>query len=455
MKKIISVILSMAIFANCFAQTPQAKLINYATQTFIIGNGSTLIKNLFVDQDISPRVLKPGPGGATENIEVMFLGHWLDITDEVTISGTGVNLRDNDGNIVKGNGRRTSNESKFPNYDGTYCIVQFTVDANASVGTHTVRLKRRGGLLGNERHFTEFYLEVTDMVRLHTLKFQKEGTNAATTFANSGDRGTVIVTGYNLNRINGIADSKFFDNPVITSKTAAELRFTTTLGSEGDAGYQDFMSNVRGETIGDLKNSQYPFKANPYLSMAATTETMPRLDIRRRPVATVAAPTSCTPLRSQLTLIVSDGSLQQPNLQVSFNNGAFTTIANGIVPATLCPADLAAGAERTITVPNLRVLVTNTGNAASNNTNLFICTVTNSNINAIPPVNIPPIGTGSQPFEVPVTRNINTIRIRKNVNGTCTRIVNAANPFWTDAGVMASIYTQRINGLMADNAQVQ
>ena len=198
------------IFISTFlaAQTPQTPIINWAIQEFPSPSTATTNNNyqLKVSQNISPRVIRPVKAGATEKVKIMFLGNWLDLTDEVVITGPGVTSPRGvtAGSITKANGLYLLNGAAKPiiqNYIGVYAIVEFYVTNDAAEGTHTVRLRRPR--LGPGKDETVFYIEVYKLPRIHRIKIEV-GSVAESSQANIGRVAYFTIDGENLRQMQTI-----------------------------------------------------------------------------------------------------------------------------------------------------------------------------------------------------------------------------------------------------------
>lgn len=350
------------------AQTPGSRpFINVATQTFLKENQEYGTYKVFSDQNLSPRILKPT--GNPEKIRVMYIGHWLDITDEVRVSGGGgVSFS---GIIARGHNdqwRPSININNgtfapvFSNYNGVYCIVEFTISSSAAVGTHTVKLLRPR--LGQGKDEAEFYLEVRDFVRIYEIDFK--GSDDAN-FQNNGrqnERGRVRIQGQNLDQITNVGNGGGFfsdvSNVAISDKTIA---FDATLARTGTVDVSRLMSSVspRG-----LITSEYPISVPPGLDLDI-------LAPRQAPITPAALP-DLLPLNSTTQFIFggangtfSDGTLTYEALPESFclslptNYATVGTLANGFSPATTDRRIL----RLNFPLPDIGFTIKNQGNAPS------------------------------------------------------------------------------------------
>jgi len=432
------------------SQVPATPVIHYAHQEFKEGTTVHSLRKLAIAQGISPRVCKPGAGQAAEKIAVLFKGDWLDITNEVFVSHPGVNFS----RIAeKGNKDWGAQFSfMFPPYTGPAVLVEFQVLNNAMVGTHGVHL-RRPNLTGGKDE-TVFYLEVVDMVRIHSIKFKKTGTVDFRSTGRSGETGTVLITGQNLDRISGFTGTGPLRNVAINAKTATSITLTATLGAKGKLGYTELM-NVA--TPAGLKNLEYPVAETSIYTNLAPGE----LEITQ--AASVTA-TTCTDLQSVNTTVTggsASSSPGEPNLQISFENvlKSSGSILLDVEKASygLCPAGTVRGTTKITAIPDLTVRITNTGAVASRATALYICTIENSNFIQPESVTIPALGPGSFTTVV-ISRVENRVRSVINASGLCERSASGAEGVnrWTDLGLKVSLYNRISNGnLQARNSTIR
>jgi hypothetical protein len=237
------------------AQTPQTPIINYATQYFpsIANNGNTNQYRLVISQNISPRVFKALHPSSSEIVKIMFIGNWLDITDEVVVTGPGVNSpRGVTAGIPRGGNKRvisTGLNAIYPDYTGAYTIVEFNVASDATVGTHTVRLRRPRFGVGKDE--TVFYIEVYDAIRIHSIRFSNGGATAQ-----YNTSGFISIKGDNLDRITSIGNcGGLLSNISNFQKTNKLITFNATLVRRDILNYEILMNSV---TPSNLKNVEYP-----------------------------------------------------------------------------------------------------------------------------------------------------------------------------------------------------
>ena len=256
----------------CYAQTPEGRPIVYtAEQNFLKGSNSIGTFDVFADQNLSPRILKPT--GNTEKIRVMYVGHWLDITDEVTVSGGGgVSF---DRIVAKGNNDQWKSYMTsgglvaFHGFNwGVYCIVDFTINNSAAVGTHTVKLRRPRIGLGKDE--AEFYLEVRDYVRVYEIDFRPSNQADFIHNPTENQRGRVRIQGQNLDQITNVGNADgFFSNVSNVSIGDKSIGFDATLARSGTLYLRHFMGSVTPRGL--LVDREYPISFPTNLS----------LDIRR------------------------------------------------------------------------------------------------------------------------------------------------------------------------------
>jgi len=259
-KKIIAILLiaNIALHNNILAQTPATPMINWATQFFLdrVDHSYYPVYNLVISQFISPRVFKPSHPASAEIIRIMFMGNWLDITDEVKVTapnssvGMGVNFSRI---IEKKNSYTVFPPGTLPlhgGYSGPYIIVEFFIASDAVAGTHTVRLRRPR--LGAGKDEAVFYIEVYDAVRIHKIRFSRNLFQSGALNAT----GLITITGNNLNRISSIGNC----NGMLASisnftKTDNVITFNARLAKKGNLDYNALMSSVLPAR---LKNNEYP-----------------------------------------------------------------------------------------------------------------------------------------------------------------------------------------------------
>lgn len=262
MKIIRMLLLSLSVFITFTGTTqpPQTPMINYAYQGFYRNPEATntINHNLIVSQFISPRVMKPQHPNKAEPITIMFIGNWLDITDEIIVtgpntpSGRGVNFSEIK-EIRYGYGYSASKEgmnSLHIEYTGPYIIAKFFVASDAAIGTHVIKLRRPR--LGPGKDEAVFYIEVYDAVRIHQIRFSRSLLDSGRLNA----AGLVTITGQNLDRITSIGNCNgMLENISNFTKSANTITVTATLAKKGIIDYETLMNSVlpRG-----LKNAEYP-----------------------------------------------------------------------------------------------------------------------------------------------------------------------------------------------------
>lgn len=254
-KNLVLFFLCCLCFTSNNAQTPQSPIINWAMQYFSPSTGSDVRHNLVISQGISPRVFKPYHPSGSEKVTIMFIGHWLDITDEVVVTAPGVSgPRGIVASSISGGNRffdsRFVPNSVFRSYNGAYTMVDFVVSSDAAIGTHTVRLKRPR--LGPGKDEAVFYIEVYDAVRIRSIRYS----NNLSTRVSMGNRGKVIIDGDNLDRIDSIGSvNGMLTNIINFTKTPTRITFTATFSKKGYLGYAALMNSVYPAR---LKNIEYP-----------------------------------------------------------------------------------------------------------------------------------------------------------------------------------------------------
>jgi hypothetical protein len=238
------------------AQTPQTPMINWAVQDFpdVVNNGKPNTYRLSVSQGISPRVIRPVRAGTTEKVRIMFLGNWLDFTDEVVITGPGVSSprgvsagRPNGGNGPK----ITSADYKpiFQNYLGVYTAVEFYVSSDAAVGTHTVRLRRPR--LGGGKDEAVFYIEVYNLPRIKTIRMDPDRSQA-----NVGNAGFIFITGENLSGITSIGNCNGLLRDIANfTNNGTRISFSAKLAK---AGILDPYTILNSVTPANYRYAEYP-----------------------------------------------------------------------------------------------------------------------------------------------------------------------------------------------------
>ncbi len=253
-----SCILTLLICLICStvkSQVPESPIINYAYQHFK-QNGTYVSRNILViSQNISPRVMKPGHPNATEEVSIMYVGNWLDITSEVKV--TGPNAAIPKGVTALSNFKKGNNGVGGPvtgevisDYKGPYVTVSFLVASDAAVGTHTVSLRRPRLGLGYDE--TIFYIEVYDVVRVHSIRFS----NSLSRTGKKTQRGKITISGQNLNRITAIGNcGGKLSNITNLQKSDNQITFTATLAQTGRIDYADLMNSA---TPQGLINVEYP-----------------------------------------------------------------------------------------------------------------------------------------------------------------------------------------------------
>lgn len=243
------------IYTTGKSQVPESPIINYAYQLFK-QNGTLISRNvLVISQNISPRVMKPGHPNATEEVHIMYIGNWLDITNEVKVFGPnstipkGVTALSNFSKGNNGVGSPITGEV-INNYKGPYVTVKFLIASDAAVGTHTVKLRRPRIGLGYDE--TIFYIEVYDVVRIHSIRFANELLRTG----KKNQRGKITISGQNLNSITSIGNCNGkLSNIADFQKSANQITFTATLAQIGRIDYADLMNSV---TPHGLINAEYP-----------------------------------------------------------------------------------------------------------------------------------------------------------------------------------------------------
>jgi hypothetical protein len=254
------------------SQVPQSPIINFAMQVFKQNGEFIYSKQLIVSQNISPRVMKPGHPNATEKVRIMFIGNWLDITNEVKVFGPGSSSskgvtalsdfrkgNNGIGNAVKG--------EVINNYKGPYLEVNFLIASDAAVGTHRVSLRRPRLGLGYDE--TIFYIEVYDVVRIHSIKFS----NDLLSTGKKNQRGKITIFGQNLNRITSLGNcGGKLSNITDFQKSDNKITCIATLANTGKIDYAEIMNSV---TPGGLIHSEYP----SVYAVQFTRETQPHLTI--------------------------------------------------------------------------------------------------------------------------------------------------------------------------------
>ena len=240
------------------AQTPQTPVINWATQK--IGNNEL---RLAVSQSISPRVFRAAHPNNTEKVQIMFLGNWLDITDEVVVTGPGVSSpRGVTAGSVSGGNKRYDSPwpgAVYKGYTGAYTIVDFWIASDAAVGTHTVKLRRPRLGLGKDE--TVFYIEVYDAVRIRSIRYKttfNSPSEAARSQVRLNATGTLIISGDNLNKIDSIGTANgMLSNVRILSKTSSQITASATFSK---IGYLDYATLMNAVFPANLKNAEYPLQ---------------------------------------------------------------------------------------------------------------------------------------------------------------------------------------------------
>lgn len=206
-KKILYLLFALLCNKIGVSQTPDGPLINSASQVFLENGNFHSERFLAVSQYISPRVIRPGAGNLAEKVIVMYIGHWLDITDEVVVTAPNSNVTSGvtfSRILEKKNGPcntiYTNHASVLPNYNGAHVVVEFMVTKDAAIGTHTVKLRRPRAGFGKDESIP-FYLEVMNEERIHTIKFRKDGDDIFKSSARKNETGVVSISGQNLGSI--------------------------------------------------------------------------------------------------------------------------------------------------------------------------------------------------------------------------------------------------------------
>lgn len=447
--KLCWLLIAVQFTSTVFAQTPAGRKIHLAYQSFSgCFNEERLLTS---DQDISPRVLRASNN--PEKIVIMFLGPWIDITDEVSVSGTGVSFN----RFVRkaNNSEGPKDFSQFfaitpPLYNGAYCTVEFLITDNASFGTHTVKLKRPR--FGPGKDETEFYIEVIDAVRIDCIKFVDNGESIARNIATEGESGTVQIAGKNLRKITGINSSNsWFSNISNVSILPNLITFRATIRRNGEFGYTELMSIINNSP--GASHPQYP-KGTKSQRLETFTYRSSLFITRQRTLAD-----ACPFFTSDLQLVA--GSLgAQPNLQLAFEGGIFKS-GDNLLPAdisafSLCPAGSANGSTANVTIPDLVLRITNQGGAASAPATITVCGLKNSNIGTVSNIQIPALGAGATMTFI-IARQENRVAVTKESNTNCRRATPGAGVpvAWNDLGIVASVYTRVTNGRRADNIEIR
>ncbi|MGB3006029.1 MAG: hypothetical protein WBC06_05955 [Chitinophagaceae bacterium] len=461
-KKILYLLFALLCNKIGVSQTPDGPLINSASQVFLENGNFHSERFLAVSQYISPRVIRPGAGNLAEKVIVMYIGHWLDITDEVVVTAPNSNVTSGvtfSRILEKKNGPcntiYTNHASVLPNYNGAHVVVEFMVTKDAAIGTHTVKLRRPRAGFGKDESIP-FYLEVMNEERIHTIKFRKDGDDIFKSSARKNETGVVSISGQNLGsirldrNINRLNENGFFSNISDPYVSDNYITFRATLIKTGNIGYDQIMP-------ANLKNAEYPkggYLRNNIIVYPGI------LDVNPERVQTVS--TTCEPLPPGVRTPISGNPPPQPRLTISFLN-AFKSYgdvlkASEVAAFSLCPANNILNETKITTISNqLIVRVQNAGAGASSATTLYICTLGNSNFNPVTNVNVPALGPGGI-FEFPIPRRENrVISIIASIGSPCVRGRSGLQGInrWSDLGVQASLYYRTIAGSFEVNSTVR
>jgi hypothetical protein len=141
LQRVLLMVFLLPIFWQANAQTID---VSNSFQMLTRPDGTTKRFGLTTATNTSREVRAYHTYGRRESMTIRFLGDWLDITDEVTFSGTGISL---DRIVSKG-------KTRIGTRDVPFCEVRFNIAANASDGIRTVRLRRPAFMSKDETAYT-------------------------------------------------------------------------------------------------------------------------------------------------------------------------------------------------------------------------------------------------------------------------------------------------------------
>lgn len=335
-----------------------------------------------------------------ESLIITFCQTWLDLTDQVSVSGSGVQFV----RILEKGVR-----DRFTAGERTYCKVEFRVLPGAADGNRTITLSRPG-TAGIGRDQTTYTLKLINRMSLTST--------AKNTLTIDGTEKTFRLTGKNLNAsITGVKStpSGIFRTLRIISKTTNasgndEVLFGATFNSPGTITYSSFVSTMLNTTTTNLFDySTTPAKAMNTSSIFVEAKNVP-------------APDLAISFKSQLV---------SPNIPDLFSSQDLRQFPNICGPNIISP----------ISIPPLIIVVKNNGTAVSPPTTITVSRNSNVNLpNATTTINV--VGLSPGDFrEFSVARTESRVCVRRDSQNRCFRCDNGTGGvnLWNDLGISARV----------------
>lgn len=342
--------------------------------------------------------------GITQNetLIIAFCQSWLDLTDQVSVSGSGVQFV----RILEKGVR-----DRFTANERTYCKVEFRVLPGAAAGSRTITLSRPG-TAGIGRAQTTYTLNLINRMSLTTT--------TKNTLTIDGTEKTFRLTGKNLN--NSITSVKatpsgIFRTLRIISKTTNasgndEVLFGATFSSPGSITYSSFVSTMLNTTTTNL----FDYSSTPAKAMNTSTVFVEAKN--------VPAPDLVVSFKSQFV---------SPNIADLFSTKDLQQFTNICGTNTFSP----------VSIPALKVVVRNIGTATSAPTTITVSRNANPNLpNATTTINV--VGLAPNDFrEFDISRTESRVCIRRDSQNRCFRCDNGTGGvnLWNDVGISARVAT--------------
>ena len=335
-----------------------------------------------------------------ETLIITFCQSWLDLTDQVSVSGSGVQFVRI---LEKGvRDRLTANER-------TYCKVEFRVLPGAAAGSRTITLSRPG-TAGIGRDQTTYTLNLISRMSLTTT--------SKNTLTIDGTEKTFRLVGKNLN--NSISSVKatpsgIFRTLRIISKTTNaagndEVLFGATFSSPGTITYSSFVSTMLNTTTTNLFDySTTPAKAMNTSAIFVEAKNAPAPDLQ----------------------IFFKSQFVSPNIADLFSTKDLQQFTNICGPNSFSP----------ISIPSLIVVVKNIGTGNSAPTTITVSRNANPNLpNATTTINVVSLSPGDF-REFSIARTESRVCIRRDSQNRCFRCDNGTGGvnLWNDVGISARV----------------
>jgi hypothetical protein len=336
----------------------------------------------------------------SETLIIAFCHSWLDLTDQVSVSGRGVQFV----RILEKGVR-----DRFTPDERTYCKVEFRVLPGAEPGTRTITLSRPG-TAGIGRDQTTYTLNLISRMSLTST--------TKNTFIIDGTEKTFKLIGKNLN--NSITSVKatpsgIFRTLRIISKTTNasgddEVLFGATFSSPGEITYSSFINTMLNTTTTNVFDYSFtPAEALSTSRVFIEAENPPRPDL----------------------VVTFNSQFVSPNIPDLFSTKDLQKFPNICGPNSISPTS----------IPPLVVVVRNIGTATSAPTTITVSRNTNENLpNATSTINVVSLSPGDF-REFNITRTESRICVRKDSRNRCFRCDNGTDGInlWNDVGIIARV----------------